>query len=140
MPRPALKKGDKVWWTSGMLDNIVNYGILHTTRPPQFLTNVPAAATWVHVFQYDKFMRPSRLQYIAKTRLNTFEPMGLSKLNEAIKLINIGRLQYNQHFFRSPKHKKTEWRKGYERYKKLCREYNVPVNPKRYMPDLPESR
>ncbi len=124
-------KDEKVWWTTGRYNNIANYGVIRTTSGP-----------WLKVTRYNRFMQLDH-QYdviVSRLKLNKFVPEGLSKLNEAIKLINIGRLQYNQHFFRSPKHKKTEWRKGYERYKKLCRDYNVPVNPKRSMPYLPESR
>ena len=129
---PRLRRGDIVTYTRG---GNTHYGVyLQLWRFSSIHTN------YHKVLEYGWFMQPSELRVLPYHQLTLCSPEVISKLNNDAREINIGRLQYNQHFFRSPKHKKTEWRKGYERYKKLCRDYNVPVNPKRSMPDLPESR
>lgn len=124
-------KDEKVWWITGRYNNIINYGVIRTTSGP-----------WLKVTRYNRFMQLDNYYdvIISRRRLNKFVPEGLSKLQEAIKLINIGRLQYNQHFFRTPKNKtrKVYWRRGYKQYKRLCKEYGVPISPKRAVPNVCE--
>ena len=136
MYKKQFTRGEKVWWTSlhNLFDNPkpmrVMYGIIRTT-----------SGRFLEVQVYDSFLRPGEILLFPRHLINKFHPDGLSKLNEAIKVINIGRLQYNQHFFRSRKYKKTaksSWRVGYEQYKRLCKQYGVPVSPKRTMSDMSE--
>ena len=65
--------------------------------------------------------------------LSPLSPHELSKLNEDIKLLTIGRLQYSQHYFRKTKYRKPAWHKGFLNYQKVCKQYGVPVYPKRTM-------
>ena len=127
--RVSFTKGEKVWWTNGWSNNMVHYGIIKTISGRD-----------VQVLEYNEFMQPVDWREIERIRLNKFVSNGLRNLNEAIKLINIGRLQYNQHFFRSSKKKKQKihWRSGYEQYKRLCKEYGVPVSPKRPVSNVSE--
>ena len=127
---PQFVRGEKVWWVNPW-SNRVNYGIIKTT-----------SGDYLKIQQYNVFLSPDEIMLLPRSFVRKFHPDGLSKLNEAIKLINIGRLQYNQKFFRSPTYKKKRclpaWRRGYLHYKQLCKQYGVPISPKRAMPDLSE--
>ena len=115
-----MRNGDHVKWRA--LSGAKRWGVITSL----------ANSYSVEVARYTNFLRPQLYSdLVEKYQLTKFTDAQLSKLNEDSKLITIGRLIYNQHFFRSPKYKKPEWRLGFKRYQKLCKEYGIPLNPKR---------
>ena len=125
---PRFINGEQIWWFDRA--DQVRYGKIRSHAGQHSMV----------VVGYNEFMQLDKVYYLERERVMKYHPNGLRKLREAIKLINIGRLQYNQHFFRSPKKKKQKihWRSGYEQYKRLCKEYGVPVSPKRPVSNVSE--
>lgn len=112
----AFFKGDMVRWV--------------TNGTPRFgrITANPRGAI-VEVAGFNIFFRPMPINLFG-WRLEKLTPAQISKLNNDINEIVMGRLQYNQHYYKKTRHAKPTWHKGFTRYKKLCKEYNVPLSPK----------
>lgn len=111
---PQFRIGEQVWWHT--------FGRYH-----QGVIKSGVTLLWVTIAQYDRFMSPTKIIEIHRDRLRKYTPAGLNKLNNDIKIIWAGRLQYRQPFFRLGRHKRKEWRKGFERYKKVCKEYGISI-------------
>ena len=101
-----------------------------TNGQPRFgrITDNPRAAI-VQVAAYNIFFR-LRTIHLFGWRLEKLTPAQISKLNNDINDIVMGRLQYNQHYYKTVNGAKPTWHKGFKRYQKLCKEYDVPLSPK----------
>jgi len=125
-------RGEQVWWTT--YGGRKNIGVVVVGR----IYNRYNGITSVGVAPYNAFLSASRdyYEYKRSDQVHKFNPEELSKLNEDIKLITIGRLQYNQYYFKKSRHSKVQWKKYYQQYKKVCKYYGIPVSPRRTVPNL----
>ena len=89
-----------------------------------------------HVRVYNNCFTLGTILAKEKRLLSPLSPHELSKLNKDIKLLTIGRLQYSQHYFRKTKYKKPAWHKGFRNYQQICKQYGIPLYPKRTVPRL----
>jgi len=129
---PRFHRGEQVWWTTH--GGRKNVGVVVIGR----IHNQSTGITSVGVAPYNAFLSASRddYEYKPSDQVYKFNPEELSKLNEDIKLITIGRLQYRQYYFKKSRHSKVQWKKYYQQYKKVCKQYGIPLSPRRTVSDL----
>ena len=113
---PRFRIGEQVrfspWYTRHNY-----YGIIHKF----------AGRSEIAIARYNNHFALVDPELVERCYIQKLTPIQLSKLNQDIKIIWAGRLQYRQPFFRLGRYKRTEWRKGFERYKKVCKEYGISI-------------
>ena len=129
---PRLRKGQLCSWFDVRRRK-------HVIGEITIITPYPCAAplTPYGGRDYDYLRRVDGLFNQGVERFRILNPLETAQTREDFKTLTIGRLQYQQHFFKSPKYKrKNSWKQGYNQYKALAKKYGFPCNPKRPMPDL----
>ena len=117
MPRQKAQIGMYVTWQSSSWFPKPNYGIIQTLKP-----------IYIHPLSQDSdLLYWNNLRVCHRGRFLTDKET--QRVKHDVYQILLGRLQYNQSFFKNFKHKRGMkiWRQGYQSYKQLCKKYDVKV-------------